>query len=504
MADVYAAAAVTIIAVSGKDPSHGLPGVRVASRGLRRHEKLRSIRLFANPSIEPRDRYSPFFVHESKWATRAWTFQECYNSPRRLFLTDEQITLVCNAAAYQETAGVSHLPPSHPVHTNLRGWTKTTSRAPASAAVLENVPYALANAMDTLIVYSQRTMSYDSDALNAIIGTLNAFARESIEHVWGVPIWLPANGVSLEQGVAWTPSSHPEECKIYQTVDDVSENGITSSKTENERTPQRENSIALLWHNNSPRYRRSGFPSWSPLGWKEGSDWPSNPGIRWVARQSPDVSGSDSLTMLASCESIRIPPNMEPIASYQFATADYTTLGAMSQHLIAEARAVDLRLALSPGGIASDQYRDCVSIRLDDDLDVLLAATWDKAPWEMDVRISLKGLVLRVANTSSCCSDLLHYAMFVLEQHGSSWERVAMALITNNYIKTTSAVESICEFPAAHPPLFRQTSTGTLYKWDLSRWNDSSAGSLDISHLGLQPDELWWEKCSKTETVTLK
>lgn len=53
MADIYASAAVTIIAAAGEDPSHGLPGVRRTTRGLTRVEQVRSIRLFVNPPIRP-------------------------------------------------------------------------------------------------------------------------------------------------------------------------------------------------------------------------------------------------------------------------------------------------------------------------------------------------------------------------------------------------------------------------------------------------------------------
>lgn len=50
--------------------------------------------------------------------------------------------------------------------------------------------------MDSLMIYSQRQMSYDSDALNAILGTLVTFTRHAIHHIWGVPMLLPLHEVS--------------------------------------------------------------------------------------------------------------------------------------------------------------------------------------------------------------------------------------------------------------------------------------------------------------------
>ncbi|KAF3038880.1 hypothetical protein E8E11_000811 [Didymella keratinophila] len=457
MADIYASAAVTIIAAAGEDPSYGLPGIRKTKRGLTRVEQVRSIRLFMNPPIEPRERYSPYYVHESKWASRAWTFQECYNSPRRLFFTREQITLVCNTSAFQETAGTTPYPPSHPIYTNLRGWVNAIDERPLPKAVLDAIPYPLASIMDSLMIYSQRQMSYDSDALNAILGTLNTFTRHAIHHTWGVPMLLP------------------KDC------------------------------IALLWHNRSPCYRRTGFPSWSPLGWKEEFPWLPRQGVGWSTRLTPDTSGGAFLTLLASCRGIKTIAQHQPKISDMPSTAHYEIFGAVSQRLVIETHTVELHLALNPDGVTSDVYRDSVAIGVDDELEIILAATWDKRPWEMDVDTRLKGLLLFIANSDDCCADSPHYAMIIVEHHDDHWERVALAFITKNHIRRgTGDAEPTCDFTTTYSPIFRQVSTGALYTWDQRSFNNRTASTLDLSFLNMEYVEPWWTGRTRFETVVLE
>ncbi|KAG9203836.1 hypothetical protein G6514_001997 [Epicoccum nigrum] len=494
MADIYASAAVTIIAAAGEDPTHGLPGIRKNTRGLTRVEQVRSIHLFMNSPIVPRDRYSPYYVHESKWASRAWTFQECYNSPRRLFFTTEQITLICNTAAYQETAGTLPYPTSHPIYTNLRGWVDAIDERPLPEAVLDAIPYPLASIMDSLNVYSQRQMSYDSDALNAILGTLNKFTRHAIHHIWGVPMRLPLYEVSnqlLTDGS--TLAQYNADVQSFSTGGQVPSHP--------------KDSIALLWHNRSPCYRRTGFPSWSPLGWKEEFPWIPQQGIGWSSRQTPSALGGDFLTLLASCRGIKTIAKHQPQISDMLSTAHYEIPGAVSQQLTIEARTIELCLALSPDGITSDVYRDCVAVKVDHDLEVLLAATWDKRPWEMEAGTQLKGLLLLIASSERCCEDSPHFAMMVMERHDDHWERIAITFITRNHIKPGIGIEDarlICDFATAYAPLLRQISTGSLYTWDQRSFNDRTKDTLDLSQLSISQDEPWWTDVTELEIIVLE
>jgi hypothetical protein len=95
-------------------------------------------------------------------------------------------------------------------------------------------------------IYSERVLGYDSDALNAIIGTLNVMSGNSppTYHIWGVP---------------FTITQEPSDQRLISL-------GISpSSPTDTYVT------VALAWflieRSSRSRRRRRGFPSWSSLGW---------------------------------------------------------------------------------------------------------------------------------------------------------------------------------------------------------------------------------------------
>lgn len=81
--------------------------------------------------------------------------------------------------------------------------------------------------MKVLEDYSTRQLRYDSDALNAVAGVLNHLrTRRAFDSTWGTPF-----------------SSIPNEgwCRL-----------------------------CIHWKHQTPATRRPGFPSWSPLGWRDG------------------------------------------------------------------------------------------------------------------------------------------------------------------------------------------------------------------------------------------
>ncbi|KAF3042483.1 hypothetical protein E8E11_001118 [Didymella keratinophila] len=89
MGNIYAMADLTIIAVIGSDPTHGLPGFR-GSRSVK------SARLGSSYiSILPASDDLTQVVH-SPWTMRAWTLQESVLSRRRLILTGRQAIFLCN------------------------------------------------------------------------------------------------------------------------------------------------------------------------------------------------------------------------------------------------------------------------------------------------------------------------------------------------------------------------------------------------------------------------
>jgi hypothetical protein len=90
-----------------------------------------------------------------------------------------------------------------------------------------------------LAQYTKRDLTYDSDALNAIVGALNTLndGRSPVHHIWGLP---------------FGPKMEPPFAKHFAT---------------------RRVNIGIFWVHFSPCHRRVGFPSWSPLGWKSNAEF---------------------------------------------------------------------------------------------------------------------------------------------------------------------------------------------------------------------------------------
>ena len=85
-------------------------------------------------------------------------------------------------------------------------------------------------AQSYLAEHSKRTLSYDADALDAIVGALNTLIEEDVYHIWGVPFRL--------RGI---------ERSSYFKKDN--------------------SHILASWAHSSIARRRPGFPSWNPLCW---------------------------------------------------------------------------------------------------------------------------------------------------------------------------------------------------------------------------------------------
>ena len=100
MDQAYAKTKVTIIASAGQDSSFGLPGVRGRTRKPQQHRKTGRHMVVASMS-KPQD-----LVRDSKWATRAWMYQEAMLSYRRLVFMEEQVLFECNTVSCQETVDI--------------------------------------------------------------------------------------------------------------------------------------------------------------------------------------------------------------------------------------------------------------------------------------------------------------------------------------------------------------------------------------------------------------
>ena len=225
MGDIYAAAHLTIVAAMGNNPSHGLSGVSTNSRSVR-SEGLDTLYVTVLPSSDDLTQ-----ITHSPWSTRGWTLQESVLSRRRLILTGRQAIFICNTQTCFEAGADSETvwDPFCEV-----GWLPL--RDPSSRKS------PLETATTYLVEYSKRVLSYDVDALNAIVGALNTLRKHSIYHVWGVPFG--------QIGDAGLEASKTTKCTGTLACDVHHGWGFP-----------------LSWGHKKAAKRRPGFPSWSPIGW---------------------------------------------------------------------------------------------------------------------------------------------------------------------------------------------------------------------------------------------
>ena len=216
MGHIYAAAQLTIVAAAGSDPEYGLPGVASGSRQPLLRARFGRMSLTLLPPWR-----GVYDILDSRWASRGWTFQETIFSRRRLVFTERQMIFLCNTSyAYEAETAESIRYDDKWAIGRLR-----PNNSPNKTALEEAVAY--------LEGFSARDLSYDTDALDAILGALHTIS--DIHQIWGVPLVFP------------------DEIQKPEVISD-----------------DESYSIALMWHHFKPARRRHGFPSWYSIGWAGG------------------------------------------------------------------------------------------------------------------------------------------------------------------------------------------------------------------------------------------
>lgn len=212
MGHIYANAEVTLIAAAGADPAHGLPGVLHLRKPFN-EVAVKDVLLRYEANITDG-------ILCSEWASRGWTLQETYFSRRRLFFTEQQVVFMCNK---------EHICEYSATHKGQRIFEASMRpRLPDSAGD----PSTTARLIE---MYSQRTLRYHDDALDAIRAMLSSLTRPEtgLSHFWSIPFHRTGN-----EGQA---------CCFY-----------------------------TFWRSYKPGDRRQNFPSWAPLGWTSSVDFKSD------------------------------------------------------------------------------------------------------------------------------------------------------------------------------------------------------------------------------------
>ncbi|KAJ4989084.1 tol protein [Stagonosporopsis vannaccii] len=358
MGDIYAAAHLTVVAAAGQDPSYGLPGIFPTFRDLK-FEKLGNARIYVLPRIEG---LADAFYH-SAWSKRAWTFQECFFSRRRLIFTDRQMIFVCNTSTRYEAK-------SEPmVEENDDGWlANCTPRHHTVVPTLDSIP--MSRAVRYLSEHSDRVLRFDDDALNAISGALNTLAREDVYHIWGVPFHVDV------------PEDHTELGRRAQ-----------------------QGEIALAWSCMYPgSRRRKQFPSWSTLGW-----------IGTIYDHTPvETSGiflQDNESSI-SLQDFMVKSNLDPTSWPRRLRLELPT----AQFAIVRLSDTD-----------SEQYNRRVALPYQERLYVHFATRWDVDIKDLPQTSTIKGVLLgiKVQTKSNLLPGSAR--VLLLQEHGPHYERVGSA-----------------------------------------------------------------------------
>ncbi|KAH7179027.1 heterokaryon incompatibility protein-domain-containing protein [Fusarium flagelliforme] len=279
---IYRQAELTLIAAAGQGPDHGLPGVgstpRIPQPSLRIGKHI-----LVSTMTPPRA-----LIYSSPWYSRAWTYQEGICSRRRLLFTDEQVFFECQQMSCRET--VDYMWPISDSLNPLREYYIFSE--------VHTTQGGLDSALQHIMSYSKRQLTYDSDALNAILGVLRLYSRKDIPvfHFWGVliapryfidaeapwetafetfcQVFLHTSSRSLDSGtlrkamryallnIRWGfPSRQTLQNIICKTF--LQTKRLFSSHDSMEKTFIK----SLCWVPDTTGRRRPEFPSWSWAGW---------------------------------------------------------------------------------------------------------------------------------------------------------------------------------------------------------------------------------------------
>jgi hypothetical protein len=295
-------------------------------------------------------------LKNSKWASRAWTFQECYFSKRRLFFVGNQVIYICNRDNRR-------LLPT--------GWSPSGSRD------------KLSHAVNLLEAYSGRQLTYESDALAAIVSALNTLNDDTLQHMWGLPIQR------LE------PSSI-------------------------ERASYLGGELALFWRHDQPCSRRFGFPSWSPIAWTGQLSW-----------FSMKLTNIWEVVPITHPESTTDSPWSDPCSSCAF--------GNIPRYLEITADMASLRIVRAPplkgDGPCPDMadQRSFLAIPLEENLEIILnKPDWDVEPSTLPLARPIIG-ILSSSDTPSL--PLSGPIILLVQLHGPVYKRIGILRLdfTLNY-----------------------------------------------------------------------
>ncbi|KAH9863744.1 hypothetical protein J1614_009676 [Plenodomus biglobosus] len=219
---IYSAAALTIVS-DAESADTGIPGLSTS-----RKPPQATFQHKGTQYISAKKTFGQA-LQESPWERRAWCLQEKVFSNRLLVLTETQTFYHCAAATWFEDTQLESKPNiAGPVH--IREKPSRTRKeammfkASTQIAYESHRDYFGRNFWRLIENYSQRSLSFEADAIRAFSGILRSIEQQHGVAVWGIPQREFGRGISFEHSP-------------YQS-------GM----------------------------RREGFPSWTWAGWRTSAD----------------------------------------------------------------------------------------------------------------------------------------------------------------------------------------------------------------------------------------
>ncbi|KAI4863306.1 heterokaryon incompatibility protein-domain-containing protein [Hypoxylon rubiginosum] len=162
---IYQQSELTIVAAAGEGPEFGLPGI-----GGRARDVQVSAQVGKHTCLVTADQMCDSFF-ESKWRTRGWTYQEAICARKCVVFTSREMYFQCKATICREAVC-------------------RPERRDIFSANLDGGPTTI---WDHIREYSRRQLSFDSDALNGILGIFRQHRMNPnpVYHYWGIPFATP-------------------------------------------------------------------------------------------------------------------------------------------------------------------------------------------------------------------------------------------------------------------------------------------------------------------------
>lgn len=436
MGDIYSAAHLTVVAAAGSNPAYGLPGVLPNSRKHPRQKVKNPVRIYEVPQTSGFED-----VAMSTWASRAWTYQENFLSRRRLVFTDRQVMYVCNTSTYFEATTKPYLGMPDYAYPSEDAFADFWFPQRKAKDGRTNDQSPMSRAQNYLSGYSARTLRFDSDALYAIAGALNTLTKEGVYHLWAVPVCV----------------SDLKLCSLPTNCD----HGFSGE-------------IALAWYHPKPCRRRSGFPTWSPLGW-DGR-------IEWANSEEPQTIEVKKLSVLSESK--------EPGARLK-TTAHILTQGPHSEGY---SHSIDLEVQMVAFVLFQDTSRLRplkiekglgVKLLLGDTYSAIFWPHWDLPQSEVEGLTALTGVFF----PSGGPTEISGRACVVLQKVQDHYERVGIFWV------------GVFPHEAAHG-WDRQAESQVC---DDTFW---CLNNIELNTLIRQYEDSggseWWQRFTRRETITIQ